>query len=306
MLPICVNLPSGFDLDTVFRTIAEAGFDGVDVGFERFWTSAQIRHQIIPETVASEEAFFEAVAPYGAAAKKYGLSVFQTHAPYPGLAPDEATDELLRKVLNWAVRATAELGADKMIYHPVKSFAEADENWVRTMEVCESLIPAAKQYGVTICLENLFKTFKSGELTKLMASTCSDYAAATRKIDELNAAAGREVFGFCLDTGHALIAGLDEKDMAATLGSRLKALHIHDNDGVHDQHLMPYVGAVDWERFLAGLAAADYRGVLSFETQALWKLYDPALMPAVHRLLIETGRFFAQRLETLRACLSES
>ena len=297
MLPIGVNLTVQYPFEDILPIIAEAGFDGVDVSFSRFWTSKEIRSDIIPETVESEDAFLGSVAPIGAAAKKNGLKVFQTHAPYPGWAKTEQTDAHLRDVLRWSVRATAELGAKYMIYHPVKSQPERAENWAKTMEVCESLIPAAKQYGVTICLENLFRARKAGDITKLVAATGADYETAARKIDELNAFAGEELFGFCLDTGHSLLAGLDVKDVIVTMGSRLKALHVHDNNGISDQHLMPYVGAVNWERFVDGLAQIDYRGVLSFETQDVWKLFDYDLMPSVEKLIAETGRMFARRIE---------
>lgn len=53
--------------------------------------------------------------------------------------------------------------------------------------------------------------------------------------------------GYIIDLGHALITKWDIPKMIRTMGSRLKALHIHDNDGVCDAHLPIGYGIMDWE-----------------------------------------------------------
>ena len=116
-------------------------------------------------------------------------------------------------------------------------------------------------------------------------------------IDALNAIAGERVFGFCLDTGHLLLTGQDPQNAVALLGDRLEALHIHDNNGQEDQHLAPYMGVLDWDRFVAGLRDAGYRKPLSFETFNVIRRFDPALAPYALRLIAETGKMFARRLE---------
>ena len=40
--------------------------------------------------------------------------------------------------------------------------------------------------------------------------------------------------------GHANIVGLDFEKFITTLGSRLKVLHIHDNDSISDLHQIPF------------------------------------------------------------------
>ena len=297
MLQIAVNtpiVPGPDDLDFCLPVIAEAGFDGIDASLIRVWSKKA------PEACPTEEVFLEKALTIAEKIRKNGLSVLQTHGPILMKTADDLKDPRQREVLQWAVHATRAMGTDRMILHPVTILPERKDNWAKTIEICEELIPFALRYHVTICLENLFRDIRSGDLVKSVAATGSDYETAAKVIDDLNRKAGAEVFGFCLDTGHALLASLDVKDMVVTMGSRLKALHIHDNNGLTDQHLMPYIGLTKWERFLDGLAEIDYRGTLSFETHDAWAIFDPELYPIVEKLIAETGRMFARRIEERR------
>lgn len=53
----------------------------------------------------------------------------------------------------------------------------------------------------------------------------------------------------CFDTGHA---NLFHDDIAADvrlLDKDLACLHVHDNKGNWDQHLIPYQGNIKWDEF---------------------------------------------------------
>lgn len=88
----------------------------------------------------------------------------------------------------------------------------------------------------------------------------------------IDAAGGGEHLGICLDTGHlhavSAKAGATESqsDFIRTAGRRLRALHIADNDGTRDQHLMPFgLGTVDWQDVMRGLRAVGYDGLFNLE-----------------------------------------
>jgi sugar phosphate isomerase/epimerase len=49
----------------------------------------------------------------------------------------------------------------------------------------------------------------------------------------------------CFDTGHAHIGGGVEPGFR-TLQERIAAVHIHDNHGEKDEHLLPFEGDIDW------------------------------------------------------------
>jgi sugar phosphate isomerase/epimerase len=61
---------------------------------------------------------------------------------------------------------------------------------------------------------------------------------------------------------------IDMWEVQKTLGSRLKAYHVHDNAGNADSHL-PFMsgvaGGIDWERFVEGVVKFTPNAALTFE-----------------------------------------
>ncbi len=88
----------------------------------------------------------------------------------------------------------------------------------------------ARQRGVEILLENIPNGLASAErLVEFIASTHL----------KLN---------FCFDTGHAHMNGGVEASFAL-MKDRIRSTHVHDNNGVDDQHVWPLVsegGGIDW------------------------------------------------------------
>lgn len=78
--------------------------------------------------------------------------------------------------------------------------------------------------------------------------------------------AERDNLAICLDTGHLNIGRGDQALFIRTAGPLLKALHIADNEGASDQHLMPYGrGNVPWDVVKRELKALAYDGLYNFE-----------------------------------------
>jgi sugar phosphate isomerase/epimerase len=60
--------------------------------------------------------------------------------------------------------------------------------------------------------------------------------------------------GVCLDLGHAhMTVGIP--GAVATLGPRIASLHVHDNNGMKDEHLWPGDGSIDWAGTVKALKA---------------------------------------------------
>ena len=72
---------------------------------------------------------------------------------------------------------------------------------------------------------------------------------------------------FCYDCGHENCF-TPEIDFLEKYGKKLTALHLHDNDGTCDQHLLPFNGNVNWKRIMSKLKELNYTGPLSFELDA--------------------------------------
>jgi sugar phosphate isomerase/epimerase len=286
-----------FGIDEGFRMIREAGFDGVDFNIDHTLPSDIIASGgTVALYDAGEEALIEAMRPYKEAADRHGIEIVQMHAPFPSYVKSEAGNAYVLKAIAACIRAAAFFSCKYLIVHPFflgyddKLTPEAE--WAKNIEGYSALIPAAKKYGVTICLENMFSSHKG----KIYAACCADMAEANRYIDRLNEIAGEKIFAFCLDTGHALLVGKDIYQAIRELGPRLETLHVHDNNGAQDQHLFPYMGVLDWERFTKGLKDAGYKGALSFETYNAMNVIDDELAFEALTFLGAVRRLFAKRV----------
>ncbi len=300
------GLKEWYPLREVYRMIAEAGFDAVDAGINALWSSKQIKEHFVPDVLLGDEkAFLEALIPFRDGAAQHGLFHSQAHAPYPFYAKynnDPETDRLVLDRLQWFIRGCDFIGCRNLVVHPAfhgyRDPLSPEEEWKINIEAYTSLIPAAKEYGVTVCLENMLQSRINYKCPKKSyQAICSDASEAISYIDELNRIAGEKIFAFCYDIGHANLVSRDIRRESRLLGERIKVLHIHDNDGISDQHLPPYMGTADWDRFVLAMRDIGFGGTLSFETGGVWMRWDPELAPQVFKLIAETGRMFARRIE---------
>ena len=69
-----------------------------------------------------------------------------------------------------------------------------------------------------------------------------------------------------IDTGHALVAGMDIARLQETLGSRIVGYHLHNNDGTRDAHARLRDGCLDWKTFMenARRFTPDAAGVIEY------------------------------------------
>ncbi len=54
-------------------------------------------------------------------------------------------------------------------------------------------------------------------------------------------------------------------DNLMTLGEHLYALHINDNRGAQDEHIMPYLGTINLDEIINALIDSGYKGYFTFE-----------------------------------------
>lgn len=286
-------------IDGAYRIMKEAGFDATDANVDHLMSGADIRNMNkAPAFSCSDKESVEYFKPWRDAAKKYGVENYQAHAPFPSYIydpNDTGFNDYLLDMIKKTIRGCDYMDCRNLIVHPFflayDYHMDPAAEWDLNIERYSALIPVAKEYGVTVCLENMF----SGHRGKIYSACCSDIDTACRYIDTLNDIAGQKCFAFCLDTGHLLLLGKDVKEAMVKLGDRIAAFHVHDNNGVNDQHLAPYMGVQDWDRFIEGLKAIQFDKTLSFETFNIWNTVDTELAPTMLRFIAETGRMFARR-----------
>ena len=77
---------------------------------------------------------------------------------------------------------------------------------------------------------------------------------------------GSDKLGICLDTGHLNLNGKNQREYILKAGKRLRAIHIADNEGHSDQHLMPFTcGQIDFLQVVSALKEIGYDGLFNLE-----------------------------------------
>jgi sugar phosphate isomerase/epimerase len=70
--------------------------------------------------------------------------------------------------------------------------------------------------------------------------------------------------GICLDFGHAHLMG-EVADAIETVAEHVIATHVHDNHGREDEHLVPYMGSIDWDLALVTMQKIGFEGTYLME-----------------------------------------
>ena len=207
-----------------------------------------------------ENDFLAEVAKQKTLFSSHGLEVSQAHAPWR--TPKDGDPEERKKwilAMKKAIRGTRALDCSRFVVHPLLPYMDTadhpDEVWAMNEEFLAELADYAKEYGVTVCFENMpFTVFP-------IATVEHDLMM----LDKLN----RDNLKICLDTGHAAIfEGSDLTRVIKSIGDRLEAVHIHDNMGREDEHLIPGDGIIDWDAFARALKDIGFNKVISLETSA--------------------------------------
>jgi len=104
----------------------------------------------------------------------------------------------------------------------------------------DTLLPIAESSGVKIALENMPPGPDGGRL-----------GSRSEHFERFAAESAHGSLGFCLDTGHALVAVGPERAGAflEAMNPHLLGFHLADNAGDRDSHLSPGRGLVDWGQF---------------------------------------------------------
>jgi len=287
-----------------FEMMKRAGFSCCDFSLNAYLTNTSLYslevNDFFSQSVVELKDFF---TPHKEAAEIAGIQINQMHMPYPSYIPKasaELNDYLMRIVAPKSMEICAFFGCPYIVLHGFKlteSLGSERAEWEQTEKFLESLAPLAKELKITICMENIYTNVGK----HIIEGPCCDARKAAARIDQINEKYGAEVLGFCFDTGHANLVGIDFEDFITTLGDRLKVLHIHDNDGIGDLHQIPYTftrnrenaSSTDWNGFLKGLQKIKFDKVLSFETSPVLSAFPKAMKMDVLRFIAQIGNYFA-------------
>lgn len=246
--------------EKAIELIAKAGFDAWD--FSMF---GMCRYDFVNKKAIETDhplagrdylKFAEKLRRIG---QECGIVCNQSHAPFP------SSDKTIRTYLKRAIECTAQAGGQYCIIHP-----DNYDSPTGNKELFLELLPFAKECGVKIATENMWcwdeVTDRAGH------AACSSPENFNAHLDEVN----DEFLVACLDLGHAEMMGEETNapEMIRSLGNRLKALHVHDNDKWHDSHQIPFSMDIDFEKIAKALKEVNYGGYITLEADQYLKKYD--------------------------------
>ena len=198
-----------------------------------------------------------------------GLSFVDSHSiygPYADLfQPVEPYRSRMLSMHEYSLKIAASLGIKTMVFHVGDRYEHTemfslDTLHSKLLESLERLLPVAEQNGIAMAIEN----------TYYPSNSCGRLLDAVRHFDS-------PWLGICYDVGHANVLrsenrckenpvlkyafeNVDEEPWEDSFLEKVLpyviCVHIHDNDGTRDAHLMPGDGTVDWNHIVPLLKQA--------------------------------------------------
>lgn len=273
-------------IDRAIELLAKAGFDAYDF---TFWKMNE------PDHFMNQENWRAEILKCKETADRVGIVCNQSHAPFPSSVGDAEKDEIIFEQIVRSMEGAAILGAKCIVVHPKQHLCYAEraaELKQMNLEFYSRLIPYAEKFGIKIATENMWQWNKHAKHP--IDSTCSRVPEFCEYIDMINSP---YLIG-CLDIGHVFLTGADLGDFIRTMGKdRLQALHVHDNDFLHDSHTLPYLLNIDFSEMTAALREIGYEGDLTFEANSFFKRIPDPLLPAAASYMCEVGKYLASQIQ---------
>ena len=140
-----------------------------------------------------------------------------------------------------------------------------EQGWKNLRQSIVELLDYSDKSGLKLLLEPAHRAESTLVLT---------IADGLRMVREI----GSERLGICLDTGHTHVNGEDPAQAVRELKDIPLHIHIDDNHGDSDAHLIPGAGSIDYAPFVSALRDIGYQGFVSAELGFQYTLDpDPAV-----------------------------
>lgn len=221
----------GYDMETAFKYIAMAGYDGIELSA----IGGMSEHLVIPR-------WKELVPEIKRLSKDYGLELLAMEQP----SQDPA-------VMEQAFQAAVEIGIPIINCGPGgKSDDEAA--WPKVIDSLGNLSKMAEKYGVTLCVK------------AHVGASIYNTPTTLRAMKEITSPA----FGIDMDPSHIHRSGENPVEAIAAVVSRVKHVHIRDCKGRERGPGAPELqangrGDIDLVGYIRVLHKNGYKGPLDLE-----------------------------------------
>jgi sugar phosphate isomerase/epimerase len=230
----------GLDFEASVAFAAREGFDFVEILLDGRYARHRIESRV-PE-------MRETLADHGVGAA--------VHLPFAAAvgSPFEPVREGVVREFVAGMDLAVELGVDRVVFHPDADAWDLGWTEAETQEFVhaglDELVPAARERGLTPCVENIVHGYYD----------VHGFPDLLERYPEM---------AMTFDTSHALLAGMDEREMAGfceTWADRIDHLHLVDTRS-GDEHLPVGMGRIDFETVFEGLAGWEGTATLEVGTE---------------------------------------
>jgi sugar phosphate isomerase/epimerase len=205
----------------------------------------------------------EAISQMKGLAQEHDMPL-QVHAPYINLRPADlnprirdASVQSVKDGIDFASQVDGRIVTMHLGSVSKGHLKHAHESVRRALlDSIATLVEYAEERNITIAIENV-QSDRESYWEEAIGKTAEEIMDILKEIDAKNA-------GVTFDVGHANTVGSPD-DFAVKLAPYMVNVHLHDNDGTRDQHLVIGEGKIDFLKILRVLKENGYAGPLVLE-----------------------------------------
>ncbi len=263
---ISTGLFNNYELLNLVPIFKRTGFNIIEVGtgtpeWNPYSNSKVNNHQTVQELINKLQTFRLKVHSLRLREKlkEYKIEVHSLHTSFGTSLDISSLNEDIRIAGVVEVKKNIELlsflDGKIAIIHPGGELVNVNDSEERKRRIAKSklslieIVEYAEQKGVKVALENLLPHLVCG------------YA---HEVLELANQFNSSKVGICFDSSHANLCE-DPVEVLKKFGQKLISLHISDNFGQYDDHLIPGKGKIKWVEIIKMLKEISYNDVFMLE-----------------------------------------
>lgn len=216
------------EMEQRLKLIKNAGFDSVVLWWGEHNLGSTIKRTDQPNLVY-----------------KHGLSIENVHFPYENVNliwQDSINGKEYQQYIINLINECSCFNIKTAVIHLLWGFNNLQPTKTG-LERIKNIVNAAQQADVTIAFENL---------------------VFLEHLDFVFNNISSEKIGVCFDSGHQNCFNKD-KNILREYSNKIVAVHLHDNDGINDLHMIPFDGNIYWQQVMADLKNSSFRSALTLE-----------------------------------------
>ena len=248
----------GRPFESIVKSFQKAGFNSADLSVEHL---DELLTSVCPLEQAKQWRDF---------ARNHGVPLLQTHLAFSDLTiplkDSEKQMDFLKRELELAV--AMEIPAAVIHVSGDGGMANGADPGERSERIVQSLMKLS--------------AFLRGSSTRLALENLLHAECRAEDLIRLIELSGKPAeLGICLDTGHLHCTGGCQEEFLEQAADYLIALHIADNTGCADYHMLPLGrGTIDWRRFMHKLKSIHYPGIFNLEASGENSALYPEILDA--------------------------